>query len=125
MVIVDTNVLIDLLRQKEKETLLIEFLEKNPQETLAVSVITVEELYEGKSTRDSQKEQQVLALLSSLQILPYNFEVAQLGGKLARDYGPMELADAAIAATTIINQAKLLTLNKKDFSRIKQLELTE
>lgn len=123
MVIVDTSVLIDLLRQTEKKTLLVKFLEKDPQETLAVSVITVQELYEGKSTKDSQREQQVLALLSSLQILPYNFEIAQLGGQLARDYGPLELPDAAIAATAIVNQAKLLTLNKKDFAKINNLDL--
>lgn len=34
-----------------------------------------------------------------------------------------QFADAAIAATAIINKAKLATLNKKDFQRIKELEL--
>ena len=67
-------------------------------------------------------EQYLLATISPLKILPYTYEVAQLAGEIARDLEfPIELADAAIAATTILNGGTLLTLNKKDFSGIKEL----
>ena len=124
MVVLDTNILIDHLRQsEEKITSLMEAIEKFSNE-LAVSVISVQELFEGKSTRDRVKESELINTLSLLKILPYNFEVAKLAGEISReDLSPVEFPDAAIAATCIINGAYLLTLNKKDFARIPGLEL--
>lgn len=126
MVVVDTNVIIDHLRQflNNKNSVLIEFKKDNPGKKLAISVITVQELYEGRSTRDRLKEQQLLAVLSIFTVLPYDFETAQKAGALARDLAnPIELADAAIAATALLNNAKLFTLNHKHFSAIKNLQL--
>ncbi len=127
MVILDTSIIIDHLRQsQDKETLLIKIAKEVSKENLAISVITVQELYEGKSTRNENQEQYLLATISPLKILPYTYEEAQLAGSIARDQKtPIEFADAAIAATTIINGASLLTFNKKDFRKIKNLGLVE
>ncbi|KKT74115.1 MAG: hypothetical protein UW86_C0014G0010 [Microgenomates group bacterium GW2011_GWA1_Microgenomates_45_10] len=124
MVILDTNIIVDHLRLREgnEDSQLIAIVKKNPKESLAISMITVQELYEGKSTKDSQKEQFLLATISPLKILPYTFEVAQLAGGIARDLNwPIELADAAIAATAVLNGCQLATLNKKDFDGIEKL----
>jgi predicted nucleic acid-binding protein len=95
-----------------------------PKEVLAISLVTVQELYEGLSTKNSQKEQYLLSIISPLKILPYKYETAELAGKIARDLKrPIQLADAAIAATAIENGAQLLTLNKKDFNNIQNLTL--
>lgn len=126
MVVLDTNIIIDHLRlqEKDKDSRLISLVRKNPQQTLAISIISIQELYEGQSTKNSDKEQSLLATISSLKILPYTYEIAERAGKLARDLGrPIELADVAIAATAIANGASLLTLNNKDFSDIKGLTL--
>ncbi len=125
MVILDTNIIIDHLRQaKNKESHLIGIAKQKPKETLAISMVTLQELYEGKSTKNDKKEQFLLATISPLKIFPYSYEVAKLAGEIARDLNrPIQLADAAIAATTIINGAQLLTLNKKDFRGVKRLEL--
>jgi len=124
MVVLDTSIIIDHLRQKNGETYLMELAEKSPKENLAISVITVQELYEGKSSADQKKEEYLLATISPLKILPYNYEVAKLAGKIARDLeDPIELADAAIAATTITKGSSLFTLNKKDFKDIPDLDL--
>lgn len=125
MVILDTNIIIDHLRQpKIKQSRLVKLASQKPKEALALSVVSVQELYEGKSTKDKQKEQFLLATISPLKILAYTFEVAKLAGQIARDIKkPIELADAAIAATTIVHHAQLLTFNKKDFRLIKGLEL--
>ena len=127
MVVLDTNIIIEHLRQpKTKESTLIKLVRKKPKEVLAISIITIQELYEGKSTKNKAKEQALLATISPLKILPYTYEVAQLAGEIARDLTrPIELADAAIAATAILNGAQLLTLNNKDFLGIKNLELLE
>lgn len=125
MVILDTNIIIDHLRleQKQKSSQLMEIAKRKPKEVLALSSISVQELYEGRSTQNIQKEQYLLATISPLKILPYTYEVAQLAGEIARDLDhPIELADAAIAATTILNGSSLLTDNKKDFICIKNLK---
>ncbi len=125
MVILDTNIIIDHLRlNQQKMSYLMKIVKNTPEELLALSVISVQELYEGLSTRHHDKEQYLLATISPLKIVPYTYEVAQLAGKIARDSNrPIEFADAAIAATTIIHGAQLYTLNKKDFKDIPQLDL--
>ncbi len=125
MVILDTNIIIDHLRLQEKrESVLLKFVEKHPREELALAMVSLQELYEGTSTRKRRKEQALLAVIAPLRVLPYTYEIAKLAGIIARDLPrPMELADAAIAATAVTNGAKLLTLNKKDFQNIAGLEL--
>lgn len=128
MVVLDTNIIIDHLRlqQTSKDSKLLKIAKEKPKEVLAISLISVEELYEGRSTKDSQKEQYLLATISPLKLLPYTYEVAQLAGELARDLDrPIELADAAIAATTILHGSSLLTLDKEDFKGIKNLQMFE
>ena len=125
MVVLDTNIIIDHLRQSpNKETLLKSIARKTQKEDLAISVLTVQELYEGKSTRDEEKEAYLLATIIPLRILPYTYEVAQLAGKIARDAKhPLEFSDAAIAATAITYGASLLTLNRQHFTSIPELEI--
>lgn len=66
----------------------------------------------------------MLATITPLKILAYAYETAKLAGQIARDLDrPIELADTAIAATAILNHAKLLTLNQKDFRSIPKLNL--
>lgn len=121
----DTNIIIEHLRLKRPaKSRLLALVENKPKEVLAISMITVQELYEGQSTKNDQKEQYLLATISPLKILPYNYEVAKLAGEIARDIKrPIELADAGIAATAIINGCELLTLNIKDFYAIDKLRL--
>lgn len=125
MVVFDTNIIIDHLRlQGKTDSILMQLIRKNPNESFSISVISIQELYEGISTRDDEKEQYLLVTISPLKILPYTYEIAQLAGEIARDLkNPIELADSAIAATSIINNAKLFTFNKKDFKDIKGLEI--
>lgn len=55
--------------------------------------------------------------------MPYTYEVAQLAGAIARDLKQsLEFADAAIAATAIVNGAVLATFNKRHFAGIEDLE---
>jgi len=125
MVILDTCIIIDHLRQpKNKTSRLSEIVKNKPKETLALSMLSIQELYEGQSTKNKTKEQYLVATISPLKILPYTYETAKLAGQLARDIKkPIELADAAIAATAILNNIRLFTSNQKDFQTIKKLKL--
>ncbi|MFH1890139.1 MAG: PIN domain-containing protein [Candidatus Kuenenbacteria bacterium] len=127
MVVLDTNIIIDHLRQSlNKISFLRRIEDKINRENLAISIISIQELYEGKSTQYKNQEQYLLATISPLKILPYTYETAQLAGEIARDLKQnIELADAAIAATAIINGASLITLNKKHFLNINHLQLQD
>jgi len=127
MVVLDTSVVIDHLRQSpDVETHLYKIALKIPKEQLALSVISIQELYEGQSTKDPRKEESLLETITPLRVLPYTYETAQLAGTILRNLtSPIEFADAAIAATTILNGAKLLTLNQKDFKEIPDIELQD
>ncbi|MFH1601483.1 MAG: PIN domain-containing protein [Candidatus Shapirobacteria bacterium] len=124
MVVIDTSIVIDHLRQKTKiRSYLVKLVEKHPKNELAISVLSVQELYEGRSTRDVNQEKILLATISPLRILPYNYETAKMAGEIARDLAEtIQFADAAIAATAIVNGGQLATLNKKDFQKIRDLD---
>lgn len=124
MVILDTSVVIDHLRRPPKQSHLYKLRKRILKETFALSIVSVQELYEGQSTKVEQKEQTMLATIGPLKIVPYTYDVAQLAGEIARDLRrPIDFADAAIAACAIVNGGQLATLNKKDFLGIDNLEL--
>lgn len=127
MVILDTNIIIDHLRRSGTDkSFYIQIQEKSVVGQLAISIITVQELFTGLSTKNERNEDIILSLLSGLKILPYTFEVAQEAGKIVRDsVNPVDFADAAIAATAVISDGKLFTLNRKHFEAIPNLELAE
>ena len=127
MVILDTNIIIDHLRHRGNGvSFLQKLIQKHPKEVLCISIFTVQELYEGKSTKESEKEKDMLATISPLKILPYTYDIAEKAGVIARDASRfLECADAAIAATALIHQIPLATLNTKDFTAIEGIELFE
>lgn len=124
MVILDTNILIDALRRKNGKTVLEKILETISSDDLAISVISIQELYQGKSVVISEKEADMQALLAPLKILPYSYDVAKRAGEIVREKKyEITFADAAIAATAVINACPLATLDKKEFTGITGLEL--
>lgn len=125
MVVVDTSIIIDHIRQPDdKLTYLRKLADKHLQKNLTISIITIQELYEGQSTKDKARHKKLINTITLFGIRSYTYEVAKLAGEIARDtVSKIDLADAAIAATAIINKAQLATLNKKDFQGIKDLEL--
>ena len=125
MVVLDTSVVIDHLRQQPgTETLLAKINKLEGRDYLSISVITLQELYEGQSTKNNSKLKDMLAVLSPFKILEYNSETAKLAGEIARDSKKsIEFADAAIAATCVFNDFKLLTINQKHFQDISDLVL--
>jgi len=125
MVILDTNIIVDHLRlQKSEKSYLIKLEEKFTKDLLAISIITVQELYSGQSTKEPRKEEYLLSTIGSLQILPYTYEISELAGQIARDrIKPIDFADTAIAATAIVNGGELATLNAKHFKGIPKLRM--
>lgn len=124
MVILDTSIIIDHLRRSARsQTLLTQLLETGTDLDIRIAIMTLQELYAGKSTRDETKEKDVAIVLSQFEILPYTYQIAKLAGEIERELTePIDFADAAIAATAITQGALLYTLNTKHFVGIKGLE---
>lgn len=121
-ILLDTSVLIDFLRRKDREkSLLVEIarLGYSP----AISLTTHTELFSGKSVWQKKRAKKELeVLLSGLEIILVNEQVSLMAGKLRARY-QIGLIDAIIAACAIEQKLPLLTLNVKDFKKIKGIKL--
>ena len=125
MVVLDTSIIIDHLRLQERQPSHLERLfSEFSQEELGLSVISLQELFEGQSTRDAKGLSRLIATIQPLTVLEYTTETAKLAGELARDLPTqISFADAAIAATALQEGCELATLNNKHFSQIPRLKL--
>lgn len=112
--LIDTDVLIDYLRAQAEAVSYLEGL--TVTDTLLISAMTVAELYAG--VRDGSERAALDSFVQAFEVVPIGDKIAIHGGLLRRDYAKSHntgLADAIIAATAEIEQAYLVTLNKKHF----------
>lgn len=122
-ILVDTSVVIDFLRRKEKRgSWLYQIAVKKVK--LWVSILTHTELYSGASVWENEKARKDLEkVLVGLKLIGVNEKVSIKAGKIRSRYG-IELIDAMIAGTAIENKLELATLNQKHFKGIRGLSLT-
>lgn len=112
MVLIDTDVLIDYLREREEA---VSFLNSIVDE-IAISAITVAELYAG--VREGAERKKLDTFISAFEIVKIDGEIAVQGGLFRRDFvrsHGVGLADALIAASAVSCGATLVTLNDKHF----------
>jgi predicted nucleic acid-binding protein len=114
-VLVDTSVLIHLLRRREAHVQMIRDLLLRGF-TLTTSAVNIAELYAGMRPGE---EQATAELLSALTLLPLDPAIAQKAGEMTavrRRMGRTNtLDDMTIAATAVEYGYALLTDNHKDF----------
>jgi len=121
--VIDTTLFIEHLRAKDKtQTTLF----KLPSTDLRyVSAVTVYELFAGAT--DLSKITAVRYELQGILVLPFTTEVAEKSGELYKDLrrrGLMiEATDIFIAATALVNNLPVKTLNERHFSRVEGLLL--
>jgi predicted nucleic acid-binding protein len=110
--LLDTCIMIDLLRGKEAAFAFVSGLHDTP----ALSAVTVTELVAG--CRNVKERRQIDRLLSLYVIHDIDRDVASLAGDFVRRYGPShgtDPIDALIAATAKTHGLPLATLNLKHF----------
>ncbi len=115
--VIDTNIIIDYLRGKEQAISF--FKDLDPSTDLLISTITVAELYAG--VKNQEEEQLLHAFLQDFKVIALDQTIAQKGGLIKNKYNPSHgigIADAVIAATALVQKAKLLTLNVKHFPMV-------
>jgi predicted nucleic acid-binding protein len=111
-IIVDTDILINFLRGKEKARDF--FVSQLNKAVLCCSVITVAEIYAGMKEHEKAKTDE---LLNSLDIVPVDRSIAEKAGhykKNIKGHG-LELDDCLIAATAFVKKARLATGNGKHY----------
>src|SRR5579864_4192449 len=101
--LLDTTVIIDALNGKKNRNLfLIELVEQG--HTLACCAVNVAEVYAGLWPKEEQRTE---TLLRSLQLYPITFPIAELAGRMKREYGrkgkTLSIADMIVAAVAIHN----------------------
>jgi predicted nucleic acid-binding protein len=111
-VLVDTDILIDFLRGKERARA---FLSARLEDAVIYcSAITVAEIFAGMKEHEREK---TAALIESLHILDVTREIAERAGTYKRDENrqSLELDDCFIAATALVKGAVLATGNGKHY----------
>ncbi len=121
-ILIDTSVVIDHFRKKNKQKSLLYELSK--ENTLFLSAISKFEFLVG--TKLSQIHQ-TEKIIEGFYILSFNSNVADVASDIAKKLKTnnkiIEFRDIFIAATAIANNMQLSTLNVKHFKRIDDLEL--
>lgn len=116
--LVDTDVFIDFLRGRGPAK---EFVQAAPR-PVAVSVITVAELYAG--IREGDERRLLEQTLNACEFVGIDAGTAIMAGLYKRDYEKSHsvgLADAVIAATAQTHGYSLATLNRKHYPMLKDV----
>jgi len=114
MYLLDTDIIIWVLRGNKKYQDLFENLSNRG--VLSISTITIAEVYKNIYPAESVKTENLLNDLHFFNVTPL---IAKQGGLYWQQYSKnlknLNITDCLIAATAGINEATLVTLNKKHF----------
>jgi predicted nucleic acid-binding protein len=119
MILVDTNILLEFLRQIPEAVAWIDAVEGTP----AISAVSVMELYAG--ARSQGEERDIVAVRQKLTCLPISEEIGERAGALMRHFRKshgIDIPDAIIAATAEHHELRLATLNVKHFPMFPKLK---
>ena len=129
MIVLDTNVLSELMRQQPADAVLAWADRLKPQE-VAITAMNEAEILQGIARLpDSQRKEQLqqvwetlLANVLQQPMLPFNSAAAQWFAALVSHREglgrPISTADAVIAATALAHEGQLATRNTADFDAI-------
>ncbi len=120
MILFDTNILIEIYKDN---TTIIDIVKKIGQENIAISDVTCAELLFG--ARNKKELKIIRKDLDKLTVLSIDIYTSRLAVELVEKYAishKLSLPDALIAATSIIHDIQLYTLNLKDFRFLEGLK---
>lgn len=128
-IILDTDILIDVLRGQPEALELVQSLEGDHH--LSTTAISSFELHHGawKTDNPPKNLQAVDTLLGRLSVFSFTPEDSELAGKifasLEGEGQTIGFRDVFIAATVITKESSLLTRDRRHFERIPGLRLIE
>lgn len=113
--LLDSDVLIWILRNRESTVRMVEELADHAAEPLACSALSVMEIWVGVKPGE---EARTAECLDGLTVLPVDGELAHKAAALLRRRRrtePREWVDALIAATAVRHGLTLVTYNRRDY----------
>jgi len=120
MIVLDTNILIEILKGNQDTIKKVQSFNT----TLAISSITVMELYFGALNKaELNKLEKFVALFHVIQL---SETISAQATKLIKTYAKshsLDIPDSLIASTAIVYKYQLFTYNIKDFKYIKNINL--
>jgi len=120
MIVLDTNILIEILKGNEETIGKVHSF----TDELAISSISVMELYFGAINK---AELNKLEKFSSLfYIIQVNEKISTTSVQLIKAYAKshnLDIPDSLIASTCLVHGAQLFSYNLKDFKYIKNIQL--
>lgn len=122
MLLIDSNIIIDHLRGRPLAT---NFIQTAGRSNLAVSVIVEMEIYNG--VLNTAEMVKLRKELTGYVRIPLNKKIGELGLGLSEKFAlshHMSVADTLIAATALVYDLELRTLNLKDFRFIPGLKVS-
>ncbi len=123
MILLDSSILIELFRKKEKDKTLFYSLAKS-NKTLCISSITYYEIGIGNRKLHLDYWEK---LSKNLKIIPFDKDCSDnailIYLDLLKKNKMIDLADILIGATAITHNIPIATLNEKHFNRIKSIEI--
>jgi len=119
--LLDTSVVIDFLRRKDKENTL---FYKLSSRLLFISIVTHTEIFAGKSVWEKSATRKIVnEVLSELEIIPLTRDISEKAGYIKAHRPEVSIIDAIIAATSLMNNKQLVTLNTKHFEKIAGIKI--
>ncbi len=120
MIVLDTNILIEILKNNQKIIKKVTAL----QPPLHISSISAMELIYG--ARNNEEVKLLNAFISKFSVIHLDEKISQRALGLINKYAKshnLDIPDALIAATSLHNSNELFTLNTKDFKFIEGIQL--
>ena len=120
MILIDTNIFVDHLRNHAPAVSFFESI--SGREDVIFSAITEAELFAGKANEDESKREKLFHFIHQWSKKIVDNRVSVMAGDISRKHG-LAVPDAIIAATAILNNAELITKNMKDFAKVSELKV--
>jgi tRNA(fMet)-specific endonuclease VapC len=121
IVFADTNIVIEYLKHND-----ITIQTLHSFDIVYISDVVIMELYQG--ARNKKELHFIKKHISNFEVLKINHEIILLAKKILEHYTlshNTKIVDALIAATVIMYDIELYTLNRKDFRYLKQINMIE
>ena len=121
MILLDTCILIDMFRKKDKSETFFYHLSKDHND-FAISILTHYEIFRGSN---SIQDVFWVNFLQSIEIIPFDIHTSNEASRIYKLLKPQEkkidFVDLLIAATAVAYKLRLATLNLKHFKDIPEL----
>lgn len=122
-VLVDTDVLIDFSKNKDK--LLVKYLEEKDLWQLWVNPVVIAEWLNNQELAEAGKLKKADEFISAFNCAELGKNEGKKAGKLIRNRQIDYLGDALIAANCLVRKMSLLTRNRRHFKKVRKLKLLD